>query len=188
MVAWGVRHGVGGPGVAPPLAVIDTIHRRGRAISMAHSSAFLNRPPPLRLHAEAEASTTTSPALSPGHQLGASRITKLRTPPHSPAGWLSQRFPISPGPRPRHHLQVSNHDTPKGSSPHFRALHSPNLKRNIGLPIIPSRPDLRHCHPTAGGCLGTSGAEKEEPMEEEEARLSQRTRRASVTHLERSCT
>lgn len=165
MVAWGVRHRVGGPGVAPPLAAIDTIHRRGRAISMAHSSAVLNRPPPLRLLAEAEASTTASPALSPGHHLGASRTTNIRTPPHSPAGWLSQRFPISPGPRPRHYLQASNHDTPNGSSPHLQAVHSPNLKRSFVLPIIPSRPDLRHCRPTAGACLGTSGAEKEEPME-----------------------
>lgn len=187
MVAWGVRHGVGGPGVAPPLAVIDTIHRRGRAISMAHSSAFLNRPPPLRLHAEAEASTTTSPALSPGHQLGASRTTKLRTPPHSPAGWLSQRFPISPGPRPRHHLQASNHDTPKGSSPHLRAVHSSNLKRNIGPPIIPSQPGLR-CRSTATGISGTSGAEKEELVEERGAQPSQRKRRDSLTHLEGSCT
>ncbi|KAK0740647.1 hypothetical protein B0T18DRAFT_418407 [Schizothecium vesticola] len=141
------------------------MHRRGRAISMAHSSAFLNRPPPLRLLAEAKASATTSPALSPGHQLGASRTTNLRTPPRSPAGWLSQRFPVSPGPRPQHHLQVSNHDTPKGSSPHFRAVHSSNLTRNMALPIIPSQPELRHCRPTTTGVSGTSGAEKEEPIE-----------------------
>lgn len=188
MVAWGARHRVGGSGVAPPLAVIDTIHRRGRAISMAHSSAFLNRPPPLRLLTEAEASTTASPALSPGHPLGASRTTNLRTPPHSPAGWLSQRFPISPGPRPRHHLQASNHDTPKGSSPHLRAVHSSNLKRNIGLPIIPSQPGLRDCCPTATGIAGTSGAEKEELVEERGIQPSQRKRRDSLTHLEGSCT
>jgi hypothetical protein len=165
VVAGGVRHRVGGSGVAPRLAVIDTMHRRGRAISMAHSSAFLNRPPPLRLLAEADAGTTTSPALSPSHQLGASRTTNLRTPPRSPAGWLSQRFPISPGPRPHHHLQASNHDTPEGSSPHLRAVHGPNRKRNIALPITPSQPDLRHYHPSATGVSGSSGAEKEEPME-----------------------
>lgn len=163
MVAWGVRHRMGGSGVAPPLA-IDTIHRRGRAISMAHSSAFLARPRRLRLLAETELSTTASSSTSPDHQLN-TRRTNPRTPPHSPAGWLSQRFPISPGPRTQRYLQASSHDTPKRSSPHLRAVHFSNPKRNITLPILPSQHGLQHCSPTASGISGTSGAEKEKPVE-----------------------
>ena len=156
MVTWGVGHKMDGSAVAQQLA-IDTIHRRGRAISMAHSTAFLGRSDaslPRQVRAVGTTTTTTPSVTSRSNQ---HLRGNPRSPPHSPAGWLSQRFPTAPGPRNQQYLRASNQDTPKGPSPHLRAVYLSNSKRNV----LPTRPILP-------AIPGTSGVEKEELVKKED--------------------
>jgi len=137
MVAWGVGRKMGGSAVAPPLA-IDTMHRRGRAISMAHSTAFLGRldaSRPTQVRAVGTTTTTTPSVTSRSNQ---HLRENPRSPPRSPAGWLSQRFPTAPDPRDQHYLRASNQDTPTGSSPYSRTVYLSNSKRNMILPTLSS--------------------------------------------------